>query len=210
VNISDILVPIIDKYSKNTNKKLVWLPTSRHINIQTLTPDEVGDVGEELIFTTLKNSGNYDVTWSKKTKNKEYDVKAKNKTNKRNHRIEVKTATLGNSTSSFQHDGLKKHRKFDNIIFVDIGPDDMYITCSTKEELPWLEASTNPLVPRKSKMTVRENGDYKYDLMLKQVKNNLITNETDFLVSFSDMEKRLAIQRMALAQTKRATRAIKV
>ena len=90
--------------------------------------------------------------------------------------LEIKTATLGTSTSTFQHENLEKDRRCDGIVFVDIAPNDLFITCQPKHTIDW-----RTLHHRRTGIS------YKWDFSLKKVQHNKVRMLEDFASIYAAM-----------------------
>lgn len=133
--------------------------------IRYLQADKRGDVGERFIVKLLKEMGIKNVKHTSATdpENKHWDITADGIT------IEVKTATIGMSKSTFQHENLEKNRGCDMYIFCDITPNDVYITCLAKQEMNWKD------------MHHRRTGiAYKLDFPLNKIEDNKVVSLADF------------------------------
>lgn len=139
--------------------------------IRELPADLRGEFGEKFIVKLLTQIGK-EVIHSQTTdaSEKHWDLIEGGIT------LEVKTATLGTSTSSFQHENLEKERRCDGIIFVDIAPNDLYITCQPKYTINW------------SALHRRRTGiSYKWDFSLKKVQQNKVQSLADFTRIYTTM-----------------------
>lgn len=191
MNIELVIKPIMEEICASEEKKAIWRPSSKYAWMKRLSLDSRGDVGERTVTTILENNG-YEVLWSKETRNKEYDVFAKNKMTGQTLYIEVKTATMGNSAMTFQHESIEKDRGYNSIIFMDFAPDDLYVTCLCKTELPFDNTSSNPYLPHCGPMHRRKYGvHYKWTLALNHVMNNVVTSDVEFMNLFRLMETRI-------------------
>ncbi len=82
--------------------------------------------------------------------------------------LEVKTATLGRN-ATFQHENLDKNRGYDGIVFLDIAPDAIYLTCIAKHKLPWMKMHRR-----------KDSIYYKWDWKLSNLSGSKIVNLADF------------------------------
>lgn len=106
---------------------------------------------------------------------------------------EVKTARIGTSGNSFQHENIFKTRRYDGLIFVDIAPDEIYISCWAKRNIPW------------SELHHRKDGSYyKWDTGLSSPKSvargqrrkfcvldKRVRSVADFMVEFQRVEQEI-------------------
>ena len=105
---------------------------------------------------------------------------------------EVKTATLGKGGRTFQHENIYKGRQYDGLIFVDIAPEDIYISMRAKGEIQWKELHFR-----------QHGGFYKWDTSLTApsilrrggkpnkwcVRQNAVRAVADFMSRFEKMER---------------------
>ena len=162
-----ILVDIISIQKNKEEKVNIW-NDSIFKNISTLESNNVGNVGEILIqqiceYVNIDSNING-------CKNKQIggskigDGKIKNKT------VEIKTARLGTSSTSFQHE-LGEYPWISNyMIFVDITPNDVYITIFknfSEEQYKENGFKCNPFFPTKSVTQRKGIGNFKLDTTVK-------------------------------------------
>ena len=62
----------------------------------------------------------------------------------------------------FQHENLHPQRDFDGILFIDVSPNEIYLTAVCKKDIIWKELHRRP------------NGDYKCDFSIKHIKDKKI------------------------------------
>lgn len=105
---------------------------------RTLQASNRGRLGENFIVWFLEQSGRK-ATCTRRTDptNKQWDIRVDSD----NITLEVKTATLGYSKSTFQHEAFEKDRQCDGMVFLDIAPNAIYITCLCKHTFKWKEKS---------------------------------------------------------------------
>lgn len=158
-----------------------WRPESIYADVLLLNIDNRGQIGEEFIADSLKRQG-YEVFFNNETDatNKHWDLKVKNK-----FTFEIKTATMGRPSPTFQHENIEKDRDYTALVLLDIGPDNMYLTVAPKETLPF--TSPNDRWTRTSKkMHRRRTGiNYKWTLSLRDV----VDREVKTLKDIADMFK---------------------
>ena len=102
-----------------------WKPSDFFHDIKRLSIDQRGRVGEYFlrdVFIEL----NKNVTYIDNAHG-DYDLEVDN------IKIEVKTATLDNN-NKFQHEGVKSSKLWDLVAFVDIAPNNLYITFIHKDQ----------------------------------------------------------------------------
>lgn len=148
--------------------------------IKLVEIDKRGDVGELVVVRMLEALGRT-VFYSHGTTSdeKHWDFMCDDLS------YEVKAATLGKDKITFQHENIHKTRQYDGLIFVDIAPADIYITCYDKKSIDW-----GSLHRRK------DSTAYKWDTYLKETRKhpvikNRIETLSDFQKSFNAMEKRI-------------------
>lgn len=143
--------------------------------IRSMQPDKKGDLGEDFIVWLLQESGR-STTCTRRTDptNKQWDIRVDSDS----ITLEVKTATLGYSNSTFQHEGLEQNRRCDGIVFLDISPDTLYITCFCKHTFNWKAAHHR-----------RYGVQFKKDLTLKWLKESghEVRNIDDFERQYAPM-----------------------
>ena len=127
-------------------------------DIHLVAPAHRGEIGERLLERLLIDAGVSGVTRAGKidrTK-KHWDIKTEDMT------IEVKTATLGRNSNTFQHESIEKDRDYDALVLIDIAPDDVFITWFAKRDIPW--KSEGKGIHRRAK-----GSDYKLTLNLSRI-----------------------------------------
>ena len=151
--------------------------------------DTRGSVGELLVVKLLEAGGrapvyNQDATDAEK----HWDFMCDGLS------YEVKTASLGKAGRTFQHENIYKGRKYDGLIFVDIAPEDIYISMWAKSEIKWKELHFR-----------HHGGFYKWDTSLTSlasmrrgrkmnkwcVRKNAVRTVADFMRRYAEMERRI-------------------
>lgn len=175
---------INNQYIKK-QKRDIW-GDSKWKNISELENDDVGGVGEEIINTICqeaKVNSAIDGTKTKQVGGGIGDGTIKGKS------CEIKTARLGSSGNSFQHELGEVPWKADFMVFLDIAPQKMYITIfkNFTEEFykkSGLDSSIkcDPYFPTKSITWRKQKGAFKLDTSINiNEKNNytfIIDSET--------------------------------
>lgn len=142
--IKEKILYLIDKeYTKKTN----WKPTDTYVKFRHLQIDQRGRIGEHLIEDIFKEFGSQ--VKYKDNQTGDYDIIINN------YRMEIKTASLDGS-NNFQHEGIKDSDKWDAIIFVDVAPNNVYITIVDKSEFKF--GLTNSKKPKEKYGVVFING----------------------------------------------------
>lgn len=175
----DLMTQII-KPKLAHEKQSVWKTDSTYIDLKNLSIDTRGQVGEELLARSLQSRG-YNVEWDNKTDadSKHWDIRVSSQ-----YTFEVKTATLGRTGKTFQHENIVRVTTYDALVFLDIAPDDIYLTIAKKSDLPFITA--NDLFTKTvRKMHRRKDGTiYKFDLSINDVANRKIKTVKDVARQF--------------------------
>ncbi|MEK9170018.1 MAG: hypothetical protein AAB674_00010 [Patescibacteria group bacterium] len=176
MKITDIILRKIKEIQTRKPKQMFDWNDSLYEDMQYLTIDERGQLGEEITVDILKNfkcKVKYDSSVTSEVKG--WDFKSNGK------KIETKLATITIGTGQFQHENLYPQRDFDAILFIDIAPNEVYLTAVRKEDILW------------KKLHRRENGVYKCDFTIKHIKDNAIPKfssyETGIVHSVKDFFK---------------------
>lgn len=157
---------LIDKKYKQKQKRNIW-SNSKWKHISELENDDVGGVGEEIINEWCKLAqidSDIDGTKTKQAGGGIGDGTINGQT------CEIKTARLGSSGSSFQHELGEVPWKAKYMIFLDIAPTKMYITIfpNFREEFYKKSGVDNsnkcsPYFPTKSITWRKQKGAFKLD-----------------------------------------------
>ncbi|TSC95221.1 MAG: hypothetical protein CEN87_233 [Parcubacteria group bacterium Licking1014_1] len=191
MEIEKIVSKIISDLIKNRDhQKDNWNEHSKYLLIKNLNNDETGEVGELLLQDIFTRNG-HKVEYEKAvtSEDKDWDIIIDD------IKIEVKTATIGRTAKTFQHEKFFKNRNYDAFIFFDFTPNELYVTIGRKKDIVW------------KKLTKRMvNGvftsEYKFDLSLKMIEEgktkkikdccvSLINDEEDLLDLFDKFKKKL-------------------
>ena len=174
-NPSKMLVDIITIQKIKEEKANIW-ENSIYKDLPPLQANNVGNVGEMLIqkiCEELKINSKIDGTKTKQIGGgKEGDGKINSKS------VEVKTAHLGSSSPSFQHELGETPWNTDYIIFIDISPTDVYITIFknfSEEEYIKKDFKCVPYFPTKSITRRKGGGNFKLDTSIK-INENCVKN----------------------------------
>lgn len=147
-------------------------------DILRLSIDQRGRVGEALLAQALCAAGVPGVTLAagkKDRTNKHWDIRTADMD------IEVKTATLGRNTNTFQHESIERDRQYHALALLDIAPNDVYLTWKTKARIDWRALHR------------RANSNfYKLDLKLSALEGNKIRTVDDVLAGYDAALKELA------------------
>lgn len=173
-----VATSLINKKHTQKQKRDIW-GNSKWKNISELENDDVGGVGEEIINELCKKSqivSDIDGTKTKQQGGGIGDGKIKGKT------CEIKTARLGSSGSSFQHELGEVPWKADFMIFLDIAPENMYVTLFKNFDEEFYKKSgvdssnkCSPYFPTKSITWRKQKGAFKLDTSIKINEKNKYT-----------------------------------
>ena len=132
--INNLLGRIIVDMLENRDDKHGW-NRGAFRDIIRLSPDQRGEVGERLLETLLNDIGVGGVTREGPLDRtlKHWDIRTDDMD------VEVKTATLGRNSLSFQHESIERDRNYHALVFIDIAPNDIYMTWTAKNNIPWRE-----------------------------------------------------------------------
>ncbi len=158
MQISDIILAKIQEIiNRKPKAKFNW-HDSLYEKIQFIPLDDKGDVGEEITYDILKSKG-CDVVYDKGVTDtmKGWDVKSNG------IKMEVKLATITVGSGGFQHENLEAQRDYDAILFVDVAPNEVFLTAVKKNDIIW------------NSLHRRINGVFKCDFTIKNIKENKIT-----------------------------------
>lgn len=176
---------LINKKHTQKKKRDIW-SDSKWKNISDLENDDVGGVGEEIIDELCKKSqidSDIDGTKTKQLGGGIGDGKINGAT------CEIKTARLGSSGSSFQHELGEIPWKAKYMIFLDIAPEKMYITVFQNFTEEFYKKSgvdssnkCSPYFPTKSVTWRKQKGAFKLDTSININEKNdytfIIDSET--------------------------------
>lgn len=175
--IEQLMQSSIKKSLKISSTAQLWKGTP-FADIKNLEISRRGNVGEDFVRAVLEQL-NYTVE-DNPSKDADWDLRVDCKT-----KLEIKTATLGNN--KFQHDNIRKNRKFDALILIGIAPNDIYLTCAAKKTLPW-NRKTKKWTKTSKKMHFRKDKkEYKWELSLSDVENRRINSIEDFDLAYKKM-----------------------
>ena len=125
MNPSELLVSAIDIQRQKETEANIW-KDSKYKYIAELESNNVGNVGENLIQKICENLGIESSINGAKTKLKGGGTDGDGRIKGRS--VEIKTARLGASMSSFQHELGEHPWKAEFIAFVDVAPAHIYLT----------------------------------------------------------------------------------
>lgn len=163
--------------AKSPPRKVAW-EGSPFEGFNRLEIDQRGAAGEEVVVMLLeavKREVNYNKNATDEDKHWDFMCDGL--------KYEVKTAMLGKNGVTFQHENIFRTRQYDGLIFVDIAPSDIYISCWAKRDIPWKE------------LHQRKDGSYyKWDTHLRETRKfpviqNRVRSLGDFRRLFEEMER---------------------
>ena len=186
--ISTILVESIAIVARANPKK--WAG-SAHSTMMDLEIDCRGEVGETFLTAALRKLGHeVEVDRTTDAGSKPWDLRVDGDV-----LLEVKTATLGKTKTTFQHERIVQGRGWDALALVDIAPDDVYLTLAAKRTIPF-RTKTQVWTERPKKLHLRGGvGDYKWDLTLNDVANRRIATLGDIEEHYQALLKELGRKR---------------
>ncbi len=157
------LIDIINIEKKKEQRSNIWNDSIYKV-VTELESNNVGNVGEKIIHKICIESKIISSIDGTKTKQigggKEGDGKINNKT------VEVKTARMGSTSPSFQHELGEQPWNADYMIFVDISPINVYVTIFknfTEEQYKKKAFKCAPYFPTKSITQRKGMGNFKLD-----------------------------------------------
>ena len=162
MNPSDLLVSVIDVQRQKENEANIW-KDSKYKYIAELESNNVGNVGENLIQKICESQGIPSSIDGAKTKLKGGGGDGDGRINGRS--VEIKTARLGVSMTSFQHELGEHPWKANYIAFVDVAPAHIYLSIfpNFTEEHYKTGQKCAPYFPTKSVTWRKGEGAFKLD-----------------------------------------------
>lgn len=171
---------------KNKEKKQDIWENSPFKDLATMQSNNVGNVGEGLIHNICTHAGiqaDIDGSKTKKIGGGAGDGIIKDKT------VEIKTAVQGSTSTSFQHELGEMPWNADYIIFIDISPQQLYLTIfpNFTEDQYKSGNKCEPYFPTKSVTWRKGKGAFKFDTTININESNIskgfsikITETTNF------------------------------
>jgi len=157
------LIDIINIEKQKEQRSNIWNDSIYKV-VTELESNNVGNVGEKIIHKICIESKIISSIDGTKTKQigggKEGDGKINNKS------VEVKTARMGSTSPSFQHELGEHPWNADYMIFVDISPINVYVTIFknfTEEQYKKKAFKCAPYFPTKSITQRKGMGNFKLD-----------------------------------------------
>ena len=125
-DLDGFLIPILENMVKEDQPE-IW-KNSKYLQQRMIQIDKRGGIGErffaEVLFRLYPRRIEY-----KDGDQGDWDLKI-NKI-----KFEIKTATLGKNGKKFQNEGLKKDGDYDGILFLGIGPNNLYVKFIKKNDI---------------------------------------------------------------------------
>jgi hypothetical protein len=184
-NFTKLATELINDKHDEKKKRDIWENSSWKF-ISDLENDDVGNVGEKIIQIFMEKSGiasNIDGTQTKMIGGGVGDGTIKGKS------VEIKTARLGSSCNSFQHELGEVPWLADYMLFLDISPDKMYVTIFPNFTEDFYKKSgsdstvkCSPSFPTKSITWRKQKGAFKLDtsINIDESCNNSFTIDKNF------------------------------
>ena len=184
---------LINKKHQQKVKRDIWYD-SKWKMISELENDDVGGVGEEIINMLCQKANivsDIDGTKTKQLGGGGGDGKIKGRT------CEVKTARLGSAEKSFQHELGEVPWNAEFMIFLDIAPENMYVTIFKNFPEEFYKASgvdktikCAPVFPTKSITWRKHKGAFKLDTTVNINETNKYTFKFDSFDNFDDIDEK--------------------
>jgi hypothetical protein len=184
---NDIFIKIIKDQKDKEIKKDIWA-NSIYKDLPTLQSNNVGIVGETFIQTICKNLNIESSIDGAKTKKKGGGTDGDGLINKKS--VEIKTAHLGSSGGSFQHELGEVPWKANYMLFLDIAPECIYLTIfkNFTEEHYKNQKKCVPYFPTKSITWRKGKGAFKLDTSI-HINNKNVNNKYCIQITSETKEK---------------------
>jgi len=184
---NDIFTNIIKEQKEKEIKKDIWA-NSIYKDLPTLQSNNVGIVGETFIQTICKNQNIESSIDGAKTKKKGGGSDGDGLINKKS--VEIKTAHLGSSGGSFQHELGEVPWKANYMLFLDIAPECIYLTIfkNFTEEHYKNQKKCVPYFPTKSITWRKGKGAFKLDTSI-HINNKNVNNKYCIQITSETKEK---------------------
>tara|TARA_Y100001970_G_scaffold292603_1_gene434631 strand:- start:2442 stop:3104 length:663 start_codon:yes stop_codon:yes gene_type:complete len=189
MSFTQVFTEITNNTYEKKKKRNIW-DDSHWKHIAELENDDVGKVGEQTIQKFCEISNITSSIDGLKTKEKESGGKGDGTIN--NKSVEIKTARLGSTGSSFQHELGECPWNADFMLFLDIEPKKMYITLFPNFSEDFYKKSgcdtdvkCEPYFPSKSICWRKQKGAFKLDTTIKINENNKYT----FIIDENNFDK---------------------
>ena len=144
--------------------------------------DSRGEVGENFLPQALKQTGHtVQIDRQANPQEKCWDIKVNEKI-----MIEIKTATQGKKTKTFQHERIMVERPWHALALLDIAPEDIYLTLAPKNTIP-VRKKNNIWTVNEKKVHMRRSGEIKWDFSLKDVHLRKVSSIDDIERKYQEM-----------------------
>jgi hypothetical protein len=172
---TDIFISLIKEQKDKEIKKDIWA-NSIYKDLPTLQSNNVGIVGESFVQNICKNQNIESSIDGSKTKKKGGGSDGDGLINKKS--VEIKTAHLGSSGGSFQHELGEVPWKANYMLFLDIAPECIYLTIfkNFSEEDYKNQKKCVPYFPTKSITWRKGKGAFKLDTSI-HINNKNVNNK---------------------------------
>ena len=159
----DLMESVVNNVHEEQTEENAWLG-KRFEHIDLLKNDSVGKAGERYLNAVCKELG-IPVAYEEDRilEDGTYDILMNVK------KVEAKTARLGKG-GSFQHENLREDEDCDVYAFVDITPEDLYLTFIDKKTLNF--KVRHPIIGRKPHWRRKTGNQYKWDFSLLTLKKS--------------------------------------
>jgi hypothetical protein len=172
-SMADIFTAVVEFQYVKKKKRNIW-DDSEWKHISELENDDVGKVGENMIQKCCEEAKILSNIDGSKTKDQNSGIGGKGDGTINGKCVEIKTARLGSTGSSFQHELGECPWNADYMLFVDISPRDIYITLfkNWSEEFYKKSGQLNgprcdPYFPTKKICWRKKKGAFKFDTTIK-------------------------------------------
>ena len=185
-SLSEILIRVIEKSVKERVNP--WIHSSHEL-ITELEIDQRGEAGENFMTTCLRQNGHkVEIDRTTDPQEKSWDIRVDNKI-----MIEIKTATQGKKTKTFQHERIMVERPWHALALLDIAPEDIYLTLAPKNTIP-VRKKNNIWTVNEKKVHMRRSGEIKWDFSLKDVRLRKVSSIADIEKQYQELLKTLQTQ----------------
>ena len=172
-----------------------WIHSSHEI-ITKLEIDQRGEAGENFMATCLRQNGHkVEIDRTTDPQEKSWDIRVDD-----NIMIEIKTATQGKKTKTFQHERIMVERAWHALALLDIAPEDIYLTLAPKNTIP-VRRKNNIWTVNEKKVHMRRSGEIKWDFSLKDVRLRKVSSIDDIEKQYQELLKTLQTQEKTSRQS---------
>lgn len=190
--LSEILISIVEKSVKERINPRIH---RSHEIITKLEIDARGEAGENFMATCLRQNGHkVEIDRTTDPQNKSWDIRVDDTI-----MIEIKTATQGKKTKTFQHERIMVERPWHALALLDIAPEDIYLTLAPKNTIP-VRKKNNVWTVNEKKVHMRRSGEIKWDFSLKDVHLRKVSSIDDIEKQYQELLKTLQTRDQASRQ----------